>query len=169
MKKQISLVLLLLSGLFLPLLAAAEETMHIRCENVEVDVPAGWLVTYTQSPPLFVLYAPPKENDTFPEIVNLVVELLPQKMSVPEYMQASMETLKTVFSTIEPVESGDGFHINSVEINGVHLLQIQFFFVRDSTAYVLTCSADPEDFPRYRDTFTAIADTVVIDGRGSEE
>ncbi len=169
MKKHRSLVLLFLSGVFLPLPAIADETMRIRCENVEVEVPAGWLAVYTRSPQLFVLYAPLKENDVFQENMNLVSEFLPRKMDVASYMQASAKAMERVFGHIEVLETGDGFHIYAAEMDGVRFLQMQFFFVQDNTACVLTGSADTEDFSLYRDTFTAIADTVVIDGRGSEE
>ncbi len=155
---------LMIAGLIslIAVTAFAEDTMIIQCENVSVEAPLGWLAQYTRTPNLLFLYSPLEENDTFQENMNVTVEQLPRAYSVEEYMDASMGQLKRIYSDLKVNETSDNRHIISGVVSGIPVKQLQYFFVQDEVAYVLTFSSNQENFDRYYEDFELIADSFKI-------
>lgn len=150
----ISLILLIQT------IAFTNETMTIECENITIEAPLGWLAQYTKTPQLFILYSPLEANDTFQENCNLTLEALPTHYTVPNYMEASINGLKTVYSNLKLIESKNNYHIISGNINNIIVKQIQYFYIKNNTAYILTFTSNPENFNRYLAEFESIAQTL---------
>ena len=155
--KKITLMLLLF--LLLQTILFSDEYMTVSVDNTEIAVPLGWMAQYTKSPYLFILYAPIEENDTFQENCNLVIELLPTKYSVENYIHASVATLKSIYKEFKIIEAEKNYHIYTGYLNDIFIKQMQFFYIKDKTAYILTFSSTPDNFDRYIEIFNLIADT----------
>jgi hypothetical protein len=156
MKSKVLASLLLLALCVFP---AAGDGMRIQVENFSLDVPLGWLAQYTKSPSVFMLYSPPEENDAFRENCNLVVEALPASIGLEGYMRLSRDALGRVYRGLRVVESGGNFHIITGSMNGIALMQLQYFYIDGRTAYVLTFTSIPPDFDRYRAEFAGMAES----------
>ena len=152
-------ILLIVSILLVNTVVFSNETMKIECENTTIEVPLGWLAQYTKSPQMFVLYSPVEQNDTFQENCNLAIEALPIDYTVLNYMKASIEIMRSVYSNLEIIESNENFHIISGSINDIVVQQIQFFYINNNTAYVLTFTSNPANFNRYLEEFKSIVQT----------
>jgi hypothetical protein len=148
--KMIATVLLLLA---LAAALPAESVMLIEIENFSMEVPLGWLAQYTKSPTVFMIYSPPEENDSFRENCNLVVEALPEALTLQRYMRLSLDALRGAYKGLQVVESKDNHHVITGSINDVDVMQLQYFFVADRTAYVLTFTSTPADFEAMAGSF----------------
>jgi len=144
-------------ALMIPSAVFAGDTMFIRCGETSIEVPFGWLAQYTKSPNIFIIYSPVEQNDTFQENGNLTVEALPVPYTVEEYMRAGNEIMSTIYRKYQVIESSEHWHVITGILNDTLLQQIQYFYIRDNTAYVLTFTAIPESFDRYRPVFDSIA------------
>ncbi len=137
----------------------ADDYMKIKVENTEIDVPPGWFAQYTKQPQIFFLYSPLEENDTFQENCNLMKEVLPVKYSLKSYMDASLDAVKKVYSELKVEKTEKNYYIFSGIVNNIRVKQVQYYFLKDNTAYLLTFSAIPESFDRYYETFKKIAES----------
>ncbi len=154
MKKMLMLVVMAMT-----LLAGsvfADEGMQVKFDNYSLTVPSGWLVQRVDGPALLMVYSPMDEDDQFQENINLACEKLPGKFTVKGYLSAAREFIKTMYSDFNLVEEGSDYQIISGNINGIALQQVQFVFIKNNTAHVLTCSSTPEDFDRYYEVFKQI-------------
>ncbi len=146
--------------LFLLTLSAQGQTaMDINIGSISISVPSGWIAHYTDSTMVFILYSPVEENDTFQENINVTTEKLPLKYSVQGYMSEAVKSLKTVYTDLQIIESKDNYHIFSGKVNNTLLKQMQFVYIKDNTAYVVTYTATPDSFDRYVKTFNEIQKT----------
>ncbi len=136
---------------------SADEYMTIEMENVRIDVPAGWFAQYTKSPQLFFLYSPVEADDTFQENGNLVMEILPAGYSVERYMNESLESIKMIYTDFVLEKMEENYYIISGAVGDIGVKQLQLFYIRDNSAYILTFSAMPESFDRYYEAFREIA------------
>ena len=141
----------------------SEDSMVVRCENISIEAPLGWLVQYTKSPNLLFMYSPLENNDSFQENMNIAVEILPTEYSIFEYMNASLETIKSIYSNLEIIERLSNYYVISGIVSGTSVQQIQYFFIKDKVAYILTFSSNPQNFERYRKDFLYIANTFKIE------
>lgn len=139
-----------------------EDVMKIEIGNVKINSPVGWIAQYTKSPQVFFLYSPVEENDTFQENCNLTIENLPGKYSIKNYMIESIKQIKKVYKDLKIIETSDNYHIISGDVNGNIVQQIQFFYIKNNIAYVLTFTSTPEKFNDYTDTFKIIAKSFEI-------
>jgi hypothetical protein len=135
--------------------------MEIRVEGTSIAVPVGWMVSYSKSPTLFDMYAP-DEQDAFRENGNLVIEYLPRRYTLDEYYEAALSNLKPVFTGFTMKERNANYHVYSGTLSGITVQQVQFFFVEDRRAFIISFSSTPEEFDLYRDDFFAIARTFEI-------
>jgi hypothetical protein len=115
------------------------------------------MIQYTESTYVFFIYAATVENDTFQENASLVVEQLAKKMSINDYRKAAIDQLTPYYEDFKIVESKDNYVIISGTINGVSVKQIQYYYINNKEAYILTFSSIPEDFDSYISDFKSIA------------
>ena len=138
---------------------SAQSLMNIKIDNVSISVPEGWSAQYTNSLPVFVLFSPVEENDTFQENANLTIEQLQVKCTKKEYLKACRELISTMYNNFELIEEGNNYHIISGFFNEKNVMQLQFVSIKKNTAYIMTYTSDMDNFARYLDTFKAIQKT----------
>lgn len=132
-------------------------TMKIEIKNVKIDVPVGWLAQYTNAQQVFFLFSPLEENDNFQENCNLTTEKLTKKYSVKEYIAANVDIIGNYMGDFTLHEAKKNYHIISGTVNNITVKQIQYFYIKKNTAYVLTFTSNPEEFEKYLNTFNTIA------------
>ena len=107
-----------------------------------------------------------RPRDPFRENVNVVFENLPIPMTGQSYAIASLQSMGTQLQGFTILEQGPavvagmpGYYIVYQHFMQQPLTVIAFFQVRGTRGYVVTCTASPPDFMRYRPMFTQIAGT----------
>jgi hypothetical protein len=153
--KKLILVLLIIS--ISGLAVFADDVMKIEIGKFKIQLPVTWMIQYTESTYVFFIYAATVENDTFQENASLVVEQLAKKMSINDYRKAAIDQLTPYYEDFKIVESKDNYVIISGTINGVSVKQIQYYYINNKEAYILTFSSIPEDFDSYISDFKSIA------------
>lgn len=104
------------------------------------------------------------KSDSFQENINVVVESLSGKMTSKEYFDASQVALKKVFhdqnfrlekSGKEKLASHDAYWsvYTHKTPKGSLAKVLQYVTVKDLRAYIVTCSAAPERFNKFRTAF----------------
>ena len=150
MKRIILFTCFILLALFL----YADDSMQIKVDNVEIEVPLGWFAHYTKQPQIFFLYSPLEDDyDDFQENCNLMKEKLPGKYSMEEYMKASINAVKDVYTGLVIEETGKNYYIFSGIVNDIEVQQIQYYYIKNNYAYILTFSAIPASFEMYFNVF----------------
>ncbi|MCL2480525.1 MAG: hypothetical protein FWF38_02325 [Spirochaetaceae bacterium] len=140
----------------------ANDYMKVKVENTEIDVPLGWYAQYTKSPQIFFLYSPLEEGDDFQENCNLMKEMLPGKYSLKDYMEASIEVVKEIYIGLVLEETGTNYYVFSGIVNNIRVKQIQYYYIKNNIAYILTFSATPDSFSQYSAIFKKIAESFKI-------
>jgi len=161
MKKFLSV---LIFGILIQTAVFSDDMMTVLCGDISVSSPLGWLVQYTGSPGLFVMYSPMEKGDTFQENGNLIIEALSVDYTVSDYMDASAAALQSAYTDFELLEKRDNFHIVKGKFGAIPVQQVQYFFIHENNAYILTFSSNPENFERYREVFSSIAGTFRFTG-----
>lgn len=104
------------------------------------------------------------KSDNFRENINVVVEALSGKMSSKEYFDASQAAIKKVFhdQSFRLEKAGKEKLANNEFYWSVYTHKtpagslakvLQYVTVKDLRAYIITCSAAPDRFNKYRPTF----------------
>ena len=140
----------------------ADDSMKVKAENIEVDVPVSWLAQYTKSPQIFFLFSPLEKGDNFQENGNLMKEAVRGKSSLKNYMDESVKALKTVYKELKIEETGTNYHILSGILNNIRVKQIQYLYIKDNNIYILTFTATPESFAKFSGVFKKIAESLKI-------
>ncbi len=140
----------------------SKEFMKVEIENYSFQAPKLWMVQYTNQPQKFFVFSPVETNDTFQENMNLTIEDLPQKYTVKEYLKAAVAGLKSVMTNFKVLKQKDNYHIFTGNLNNLSLKQIQYVYIKNKTAYILTGSATPQTFDRYKKYFDDIAKSFKV-------
>jgi len=114
-----------------------------------------------------VISLSPRENtaDQFRENVNVVVEKIPDGMSLNDYFNANLPKLSKVVQNFQNKETGTTtindndaqWLIYAGSIGTINLKSKQYYMVHDNKGYVITCSATPGTY----DNFNSVFDEVV--------
>ncbi|MGL6340716.1 MAG: protein kinase domain-containing protein [Waterburya sp.] len=105
-----------------------------------------------------VIFFSPLENaqDTFKEQVSILVEVLPQDMSLAKYTEESIAEIKKLsdpnVSTAQTVNLGKQEArqvIYSGEENGNPVRRMQTWSIKNNQAYVITYTAQPDSYESY--------------------
>ena len=156
-------IILFACFILLTLALYADDYMKIKVENAEIDVPLGWFAQYTKQPQLFFLYSPLEgDYDDFQENCNLMKEKLPGKYSMEDYMKASINAVKDVYTELVVEETGKNYYIFSGIVSDTEVKQIQYYYIKNNIAYILTFTAAPETFADYFAIFKKIAESFKI-------
>lgn len=146
-----------------------------------IDFPATW-VRSTDPDGLFVIQASsPQENskDAFSENVYIMVKDLPQVMvsdvprllSLNDYFDLSRANFPKISN--DAVEKGIGQIMINNQIcpwvifthvfNKTTWQTIRYYLRHEKKVYVIVCTATPESYPRYKDTFLQIANSITFE------
>ncbi len=135
-----------------------------------VEVPDNWSLEegFSDDSLDFVVIAlSPEEGeaDPFIENMNILVETMGERVELRDYFMWNLVGL------MEELPSFHMHHKSNALVNGIRMALIvyswdlekektatyQYIFVRGKKGYVITFSAEPKNFERYRDTFDRIA------------
>ncbi|MHB9025508.1 MAG: DcrB-related protein [Armatimonadota bacterium] len=147
----------------------AKSTEYINAENgIKLTFPAGWKVT-TNMGMVLVAGISPLEGaaDTFRENLCVVVEALPEKMTLDAYANASVALMRKMFQNFAVVSdtplTANGIPMKRLvyrctmgEAKAV-LHNVLYLFVREKQGFTFTGSARPESFNRCAPFFDGIA------------
>lgn len=142
--------------------------------GISMKYPANWsLDAEWKFGTKFFIYSPGEwTGDVFQENVNLVTEDLSKKpMTIDEYGQANIDQIKSVITNATIVtnekrqdSSGKDYYLAQYKgIQGsVNLEFIQFYRIKDTTAYVLTLTLEDKAENPYRDIWVKIMDVATL-------
>jgi hypothetical protein len=160
MKKHI----LLLVAITISLLSFSQEKSDSDWSTLDendfsVDYPNSWqLNTSGKMNSVFFLHSEPETNDTFSENINLITQdLSQQKMSLTEFVDLSLDQVKTALPDSEIIKSEfkekKGTQYYEVIWKGYvadnNLQFKQYLFMKDNNAYILTFTALQSTFDAY--------------------
>jgi len=111
----------------------------------------------------------PMENasDSFRENVNVVVEELPQPMSLESYTSLNLGNMQKLLTDFQILDRGQTtinetdakWFVYSQRTGSIRSKILQYFMVKDKRGYVVTGGAAPDTFSQYRPEFEKIAQT----------
>ena len=126
-----------------------------------IDHPEDWTVKEDYGRAVIVLIGPVKEG--FIISVNIVAEELPIKMTVEEYAAASEYVLKNITTsyhkdkeystTINGESSVLRIFTATYEKDAPEIKQHQAYFIRDTTAYIVSCTASPSTYDEANENY----------------
>ncbi len=110
-------------------------------------------------------------TDQFRENVNVVAEPLPRSMAVQEYYQLSASNMSRMMTDFQQVEQGElsldekdaRWMVSTYRMGTINLKAMAYFLVKERRGFVITCSAAPDQFARYRKTFEQIAESFRLE------
>lgn len=141
---------------------AANPVYHSKEKGFTIILPAGWEQQKDMmGAEVVAISAAEGANDTFRENINVVVEKLPQKMVTKDYYKSSLDVLKKVFIEFKLEKTGQAkvngrefyYTIFTHKMNDVAAKILQYLAVNGDTAYVITASAAPDKFDKYKPIF----------------
>ncbi len=154
------LILILIIATLTGMSASGEDVMKVEIEKFKIQLPVTWMIQYTKSTYVFLIYAALLEDDAFQENGSLIVEQLPQKMTINDYRKAALGQLEPYYEDFKLEESKDNYVIVSGVVSGVSVKQVQYYFINNKEAYILTFTSTPEEFADYLPDFKSIAGSL---------
>ncbi|MGL5831742.1 MAG: PsbP-related protein, partial [Waterburya sp.] len=118
-----------------------------------------------------VIFLSPLENaqDTFKEQVSILVEVLPQDMSLAKYTEESIAEIKRLsdpnVSTAQTINLGKQEArqvIYSGEENGTPVRRMQTWSIKNNQAYVITYTAQPDSYESYLPTVEKMIESFAM-------
>ncbi|MGE5528801.1 MAG: hypothetical protein ACM3X6_06635 [Patescibacteria group bacterium] len=146
-------------------LAAGTRVYHDDELGFSLELPADWEAS--KGPlgvPLVAISPAESGNDTFRENVNVILDELPEAVSIDAYMAASVAEMKKYLTDFQGHEEGRidlsdlpaGWLVYSHRMGQVKLKNLAYAILAGKTCYTITCSATPESFGRFRKAFDQI-------------
>ena len=139
-------------------------------KGYSIDILSDW--TEHQNPGYGIdkMYMRPRagDDDSFGENINILVEALPYEMSASEYAAKGAEQLtKQMNATIISNASFMGVipgnkHVFTLNMKNVDTKTASIVFVKNKTAYVITCTASPATYSQYESKFDQMARTLQV-------
>ncbi len=142
--------------------------------GISMKYPAEWtLDAEWKFGTKFFLFSPSEwSGDVFQENVNLVTEDISKKpMTLDEYGQANIDQIKSVITNATIINnekrkdsSGKDYYVAQYKWKqwSVNLEFIQFYRIKDTTAYVLTLTLEDKENNMYRDIWEKILDVAAL-------
>jgi hypothetical protein len=137
-----------------------------------INAPGGWTKTDTSINGLqaTLLISPPEDSsDDFHENVNVVTENT-NDMDIEEYFEKNLNGMKSQLQDFEN-EGIDETQINGAKVKSIrysvhysgNVLSLKtFFWVRNKTGYVITCTAREGEFSKWEPAFNEAVNSFHI-------
>jgi hypothetical protein len=155
--------MIVLSLIFCLGIKAEGTPYYIYNEGVEIALPEGWEEGDAAASGVLLMGLSPANIDpTFRDNFNIVKEEIPSNISLEYYYSASVKYLQESFKNFKVLEKKNNYHIYSFESEGVKVQQMQYFYIKNSTAYVLTFTSIPKRFKQVKPLFEQIEKTIVL-------
>jgi hypothetical protein len=150
--------------LFIPLAVIGEGTpFYIYNEGVEIALPEGWEEGDAASSGVLLMGLSPANIDpTFRDNFNVVKEEIPSDITLEYYYSESLKYLKQSFKNFKVLERKNHYHIYTFESDGFKIQQLQYFYIKNSVAYVLTFTSIPKRFKQVKPLFEQIEKSLVL-------
>jgi hypothetical protein len=148
----------------------AAKTFQSAEKGFSITFPADWEIK--PNPPTIVSASrPAAPGDTFRENVNVCVEALPRPLTPDEYVDAAIALLKKTFPGTAEVERGKvalggadaRYIVYTFKIGALQLKNLAYSVPRGLTCFVITCTATPDTFDKYRPAFEEIANSLKME------
>jgi len=129
-----------------------------------ITLPKGWEQQKDVMGAVVVAISPQEgSKDTFRENINVVVENLTQQMTPKAYYEASFNILKKLFTDFKLEKKGTEklagkefyWSVFGHKMGNIKAKVLQYMSVEGLKAYVITCSAAPEKFDKFKPVFEA--------------
>ncbi|MBU1075731.1 MAG: hypothetical protein KKH98_00465 [Spirochaetes bacterium] len=121
---------------------AKKKTQLIKSDKTVIEVPEDWKVTYKNNKLfLYSIY-----STDYAVMTDLVKEELKKKMTFDEFFNYSVKNIKKSLPSYKLIEKKDNYQIFSTKTMGVEVINLQAYFLREKTAYILALSASKKDF-----------------------
>lgn len=127
-----------------------------------IQYPTKWEIVKGGQMPMTFFYSPlESKEDNFRENVNVLIENLPQSdIDLNKYAEVSEEQIKTMLTNSVIIESkrikNDSQEFQKMIYTGdqgiFHLKFEQYYFVKNSKAFVLTFTSQQNTFDNYKET-----------------
>ncbi len=138
-------------------------------KEYSIQYPLTWILNKPEDKRGFVLFSQSDESqEPFRENINLSVQDLTGRLiDLDKYVELSEKQIHDVLTHVEIIESerffsdGNEFHkLNYTGVtNGYKLEFMQYYWVKNNNAYVLTLTCKEKDFEKHRKTAEKIMDS----------
>jgi hypothetical protein len=131
-----------------------------------IAFPEGWDVQKDSSPFAFIGTSPQEgEEDLYGENVNIMAMTTPPGISLEDFSRDQIQQAKTVLEgyaqrgqSFEDINGEKAARFDYVHtVNDLRIVSITFIQISDDIAYAITCSAQQQDYDRYRAMLLQIA------------
>lgn len=150
------------------LISAAAGASTINTDDISIWIPDNWTSQNVQSA-VFMAVAP--VDGSFIDNVNIVSEYIGDNYTLDQYRKESIEEFMYIQSPKDKYRFNfDGADINrddmcwrySFLLRGDEVCQIQYFYLKNGTAYIMTFSSLLIDIEEKEPLFNMIRDSLVI-------
>jgi hypothetical protein len=129
--------------------------------NAGFNPPAGWAQEEPPSKEVNVIFKAPEQVEGLYANVNLVVGNMPSEMSAKEALEKSISEIRNVAQEFTIVSQGEmqteqgaaALLVYTVTMQGVTVKGQQVYLTVGKKLAVLTCTAKPSNFDKYKNTF----------------
>lgn len=171
----------LAGSLLFPLLAVAQmgggttapEWLQLDRDGYSIQYPSDWEVDESgqMNTTLILLSAQEDPMDSFQENVNLLLQnLTGMGIDLDKFVEVSLAQIKVMIADNEVLDSqrkeaqGQEFHqvVFKGQQSGFDLTFVQYYWIIEETAYVLTLTAETDKYEKFKATGLKILDSFMI-------
>jgi hypothetical protein len=154
------------------LYAVTSQRFVSKDKGFQVTLPKGWeQKKNVMGAEIIALRPKGGKNDSFRENVNVVVENMNQKMAAKEYYKASQTVLAKVFNEFKIEKTGHTkidnhdtyWCIFTHKMGGIRAKVLQYMTTENTRGFVVTGSALPDTFEKYKKDFENTAESLKIE------
>jgi len=137
-----------------------------RRGNFAIQFPPGWEVEKGYIGVDVMGYSPADSaEDPFRENVNVLFSELDVPFTREEFLEKNMTGLEQLLTDFKLESSGSAvlgdligsWLVYTHRVGDFQVKVLQYLILADNHAYIITCSAYPDDFSKYQQTFQTIA------------
>lgn len=148
--------------------SAGTQPYSDTAENFAIEIPTDWQIRSQYLGTAVMALSPQTDPaDTFPENVNVVTEALQLDMSVQEYYDANLVSMKGMLTDLSVSEAlplslagTQAIQMTATHtMKGFHAKVLGIFLTHNKKGYVITCTATPQTFDQYKAAFQTIIST----------
>lgn len=152
--------------------AVTSQRFVSKDKGFEVVLPKGWeQKKNVMGAEIIALRPKGGKSDSFRENVNVVVENLNQKLAAKDYYKASQSVLAKVFNEFKIEKTGHStinkhdtyWCIFTHKMGGIRAKVLQYMTTEGTRGFVVTGSALPDTFDKYKKEFEATAESLKIE------
>ena len=137
-----------------------------RDKGYSIKFPADWRRREAMMGTVVIAMAPlSRSTAKFCPNVSIVPEELTDKLSPTEYINNGLKMVRTITNDFRERErikltidrrEATGI-VYTCRLGQLRLMYLQYFLVNGHRGYVITCTSEPDQFPKYRKQFEQIA------------